>query len=107
MRAAVDEEVGVETYSALWGVARASRVWLLAVGIAGYAGILAGWTGGQSARVGIAITLVLVVGGLGAAWVAWRMIKQPTTNHSRWIERFSALWVLSFYLSMGLLPHWG
>jgi 4-hydroxybenzoate polyprenyltransferase len=107
VRAAADEEVGVETYSALWGVTRATGGWLLAVAIAGCAGMLAGWTVGQSARVGIAITLVMLSGWLAAAWVARRMVKQPTSNRSRWIERLSAIWVLLFYLSMGLLPHLG
>jgi len=67
--------------------------------------MLAGWTVGQGTRVGIAITLVLILGLLGAAWVAWRMAKEPTTSHSRWIERMSATWVLAFYLTMGLMPH--
>jgi 4-hydroxybenzoate polyprenyltransferase len=107
VRAATDEEIGVETYSALWGVKKATGVWLLAVAMAGCAGILAGWAVGQSARVGIAITLLLVSGWLAAAWVAWRMVSQPTSSHSRWIERLSAMWVLVFYLSMGLLPQWG
>src|SRR5581483_5961834 len=85
VRAAPDEEAGVETYSVLWGVARASWVWLLAVALAGVAGFLAGWTVEQGARVGLAITFVLLAGVVGAAWVAWRMMKEPTTSHSRWI----------------------
>lgn len=104
VRAPEDEEVGVETYSALWGVRRASMVWLLAVGAAGGAGMLAAWTLGQGARTGTAITLVLAVGWLAALWVAWRMAREQTSSGSRWIERFSAAWVLLFYLSMGLLP---
>jgi 4-hydroxybenzoate polyprenyltransferase len=107
VRAHQDEEVGVETYSALWGIKRATLSWLAAISIAGMAGILAGWTLGQGARIGIAITCVMVVGALAAGWVAWRMIRQPETSNSRWIERYSALWVLVFYLTMGLLPHWG
>lgn len=107
VRAAVDEEVGVETYSALWGVARAARAWYLAVTLAGCAGILAGWTVGEGSRVGFAISAVMVGAWLAAGVVAWRMIKLPTSSNSRWIERLSAVWVLLFYLSMGLLPHWG
>ena len=107
VRAAADEEGGVETYSALWGVGRATQVWLLAVTLAGSAGILAGWTVGEGSRVGIAISAVMIAAWLGAGVVAWRMIQQPTSSNSRWIERLSAVWVLLFYLSMGLLPHWG
>src|SRR5262249_42690694 len=71
VRAAADEEVGVETYSVLWGVAKASWVWLLAVALAACAGVLAGWSVGQGPRVGMAITLVLLAVFLAAAWVAW------------------------------------
>jgi 4-hydroxybenzoate polyprenyltransferase len=106
VRSAEDEEIGVETYSALWGVARATAVWLLAVVVAGSAGILAGWTVGESPRVGVAISLVMICGWLAAGYVTWRMIKVPTSSNSGWIERISAVWVLLFYLSMGLLPHW-
>jgi 4-hydroxybenzoate polyprenyltransferase len=105
VRAAQDEEVGVETYSALWGIGRASAAWLLTVTVAASAGMVAGWTLGEGVRVGAAITLLLFGGWLVAAAVAWRMMKQPTTSNSRWIERISALWVLTFYLGMGLLPH--
>jgi 4-hydroxybenzoate polyprenyltransferase len=107
VRAAPDEEHGVETYSALWGINRAVFAWLLAVTVAGCAGIMAAWSLGQGARPAIAIMLVLLAGWLAALWVAWRMAKQPTTKHSRWLEAFSGVWLLAFYLCMGLLPHWG
>jgi 4-hydroxybenzoate polyprenyltransferase len=105
VRAAADEEKGVETYSALWGVARATLAWLLAVTIAAAAGIVAGWTVREGAATGIAITVAMMVGWLVAGVVAWRMIKTPVSGNSRWIERISAVWVLLFYLAMGLLPH--
>jgi hypothetical protein len=57
--------------------------------------------------VGIAISTVMVGAWLAAGVVAWRMSQQPTSSNSHWIERLSAVWVLLFYLSMGLLPHWG
>jgi 4-hydroxybenzoate polyprenyltransferase len=104
VRAPADEETGVETYSVLWGARRAAWVWLLAVVAAGSAGILAGWTLGVSGSVVFAIALVLAAGMLVAAWGAWRMADAPTTGHSQWIERIAALWVLLFYLAMGLLP---
>lgn len=105
VRAAADEETGVETYSVLWGVARASWAWWLAVAIAGGAGIAAAWTVEMNTRSAGVITGIVALGVLIAAWGAWRMATQPTSANSKWIERLSALWVLTFYLSMGLLPH--
>jgi 4-hydroxybenzoate polyprenyltransferase len=106
IRASEDEEVGVETYSALWGVPRATAVWLLAVGIAGASGIAAGWSVSQEVGIRSAMALGFVCGWIAAAWVGWQMVLQPSSNNSRWIE-LSGLWVLAFYLSLGLLPHWG
>jgi 4-hydroxybenzoate polyprenyltransferase len=105
VRAPVAEEQGVETYSALWGAMRASWAWWLAVVVAATAGGVAGWSLGQGAGVGTSIAIVMVAGVLATAWVAWRMAQRPTEGHSKWIERASAIWVLLFYLSMGLLPH--
>lgn len=101
LRAPQDEEVGVETYSALWGVLRATVIWLVAVGVAGTGAIAAAWTVGA----GEAMTSVVVVGLVVVGWVAWRMIQQPIHSNSKWIERLSALWVLALYLSLGILPH--
>jgi 4-hydroxybenzoate polyprenyltransferase len=107
VRAVEDEEAGVETYSALWGIARATAVWLLALIIAGASGIVAGWIAAPRMGSALAITGVIMAGWMMALWVGGRMIKQPNAHNSRWIEQFSGLWVLLFYLSLGLLPHWG
>lgn len=106
VRAAQDEEVGVETYSALWGVRRASLAWLLAITLAAMAGLAAAWALPVETLPRVTMTLVIVAGWVGAGVVAWRMIQEPVTQNSSWIERYSAIWVLTFYLTMGFLPHW-
>lgn len=101
VRAPQDEEAGVETYSLLWGVPRAAAVWAGAVGLAALLALAA------AAAVQAAV-LFLPIAGLGiaaAGWAAWRMGRNPTSAHSRWIEHVSALWVLGCYLGLGLLPH--
>jgi 4-hydroxybenzoate polyprenyltransferase len=103
LRAPQDEEVGVETYSALWGVPRATALWLLAIAVAGVSGIIAGWAAG----IGSAMSLVVVIGLTAVVWVGWRMVQDPTPSNSRWIEYGSALWVLALYLCLGVLPHLG
>jgi hypothetical protein len=80
--------------------------WLLALFVAGVGGMAAGWTVAQLERTGITITLVFVTLWIVASWIAWRMVQYPSSANSRWIERFSALWLLAFYLTLGLLPHW-
>ena len=101
LRAPEAEELGVETYSALWGVGHATWTWTGALGVAALCGALAGRAIGLSW-----LLFVIIAGGVGAALVvAWRMACAPSVRRSKGIEGVSALWVLALYLALGLLPH--
>jgi 4-hydroxybenzoate polyprenyltransferase len=99
LRAPVDEESGVDTYSLLWGTRRAVGAWAGAL----IAAAALAWGAAQAVGVGGPFALVAGLGVSGAAWAAASMLHQPTTAHSRRIERISALWVLGCYLALGLL----
>ena len=100
LRAPEYEEPGVETYSALWGIPVAAWSWAAAVGAAALAGTLAG----VGADKGLWLGAVAVVGVGGAIWAAATMQRRRSHAAAKWIERISALWVLLFYLALGLLP---
>lgn len=101
LRSAEDEEPGVETYSALWGVPGATAAWLLAMTAAAICAALAAQAIGAMLPV-----VVLSLVDLGAAgWVAWRMTRRPTRLGSRAIQLIGALWVLSLYLLLGMVGH--
>jgi 4-hydroxybenzoate polyprenyltransferase len=100
LRAPEAEEPGVETYSLLWGIPRATVVWGAALALAGLCATLAAWAAGSWWIVaGVAL-----VGIAAAALLGSRYVRQPTLTHSKGIEQFSALWMLLLYAALALLP---
>jgi hypothetical protein len=68
--------------------------------LAGLCATLAAWSAGSPWLVAFSACL----GFVAAAALGVRYIHQPTHNHSKWIERLSALWMLLLYATLALLP---
>ena len=100
IRAPADEEVGVNTYSALWGPRNASLVWLGAMLTTAICATLAAgadrfrYAGGDGAGRDAAD------GGL----VVWRFLATPTKRRSKLIETLAGVWTILLYLSVGDVP---
>ena len=99
-RAPVDEEPGVETYSALWGTAGAARAWMLAVLLTA----AAAWQ--ASRRIGTAMPTLLMLAALvvPCAVVAFRMGRRAAPNSGKALEVVSGLWTVLMYLGLGAAP---
>ena len=100
VRAPADEETGVETYSALWGVTRALQIWMGAI-------ILTAIFAWQAARQVdaermVVALLVVLVSGCGAAAIA--LARRPVAGRGKAIEIASGVWTLLMYLSLGAIP---
>lgn len=93
LRAPEDEERGVETYSAMWGIGRASMAWWLAVVAAGAFAVLTGLAMGWASWFAV----IAIVGAAGCGWAAWTMTRRRSSASAKWIEHASALWVLALY----------
>lgn len=96
IRAPQDEETGVETYSALWGPAHASRVWLGLLILSALLGIIASHFIGR-------LTLSAIIQGLLsllALALVLRFIRSPHSGKS--IENMAGVWILISYLHLGL-----
>lgn len=94
------EEIGVPTYSKLWGMQRAAAIWLAAMAVTGICGILA------AQRIGIAPA---AAGGLGVLWLAAavlaaRFVARPDAAGGRRLEAMAGVWTLGVYLILGILP---
>ena len=100
LRAPVDEEAGVPTYTALWGRTRAVAVWWAA--LASTAAVATFAAGAIHFRLPVAI--VLAAGLLTAGFVGRRFLRDPSSPHARPFERVSGLWTLAMYLSLGAVP---
>ncbi len=100
MRAPADEEHGVETYSALWGVRGAVGAWLLAILATGVAAFAA------SARIGtdVPTLLMLVVLAGTCATVGERFLRDAAPGRGRWIETMAGVWTVLLYVGLGAVP---
>jgi 4-hydroxybenzoate polyprenyltransferase len=105
IRAPLDEEPGVETYSSAWGVKKAVLAWLAALALSGLAAAIAARQVGFLAPTAALLAVMLAV----AAGTAWLFLRDPSTKASRRMEAESGAWTLLVYLGMGILPalwHW-
>ncbi len=97
IRTPADEEVGVETYTKLWGVRRAPLAWLAAVACNAVAACFA------ARSIGFAIPAIAILGALlaAAAAIAFAFRRDPSAASAKRIPIFSALWTLLMYLTLG------
>lgn len=100
IRAPVDEETGVETYSALWGRQRAVWVWLGALGVTA----VGAWIAAAQIQFATQASALLALLLLVAIVVGLRFLRAPVSSRARWIELVSGCWTLLMYLSLGALP---
>lgn len=101
IRAPQDEEFGVETYSVLWGPARAARVWLTLVLATALAALIAAAQVNALLPVAIILTVLL----LGAFSVASFFLAHLDRNGAgKRIEIYAGIWTLLMYLTLGAVP---
>ena len=99
IRAPVDEETGVQTYSAIWGRRTAIIAWFAAMGATALCAL-------QVVRrldaIGVAALLVLLLSI--NLLVALRFLGQTETGAGKAIETVSGIWTVLMYLSVGAGP---
>jgi 4-hydroxybenzoate polyprenyltransferase len=100
IRAPADEEIGVQTYSALWGRARAVSAWLCALVLTAVC------TGIVALRIDFLLPVlgVLTVLFLAGAAAGWRLVHHPQSGSGKVLELLSGVWTLGLYLSLGAVP---
>ena len=100
IRAPMDEEAGVETYSARWGQSAAARAWLAALTSAGTCAVIAGRTIGMTVPLAAAALALL----FACALTARRFVAAPAPSGGTRFEALSWLWTVSMYLTLGVVP---
>ena len=100
IRVPVDEEHGVETYSALWGTRGATRVWLGSLLITACAAWRAAAQTGT--EVPMLLLLIVLVGVCGA--IALRTPRLETSGSGKAIELMSGVWTVFMYIGLGVAP---
>jgi 4-hydroxybenzoate polyprenyltransferase len=107
IRAPADEEVGVETYSAIWGRGGAVAAWLGAMALCAMCALVAA----REIRFVLPVAVVLVILLAAAVIVAAGYLRAPLPGSGKRVELVSGLWTLAMYVSVGIAPlvlrHWG
>jgi len=100
IRSPNDEELGVETYTALWGQQRAVVAWLSALLLTTVCALMAAWQIDFLLPAALLMaSLLFIAGALSLAF-----IKQSTSQLAKKFELVSGLWTLLMYLSLGAVP---
>jgi len=100
IRAQADEEVGVQTYTALWGRKVAVLAWLGVMGVTGLCATLA------ASRIAF---ILPVLTATGTVWVVAMVagtgfLRAPKPGSGKRFELLAGIWTLVLYLSLGLAP---
>ncbi len=100
LRAPADEERGVETYTVLWGRARAVATWLAALVLTGAFAVIAaqriGWHWPMAALLGVPLAV--------AVWLGVTFVRAPVAGRGQRLELLSGVWTLVLYLGLGAAP---
>jgi 4-hydroxybenzoate polyprenyltransferase len=107
IRAPADEEVGVETYSAIWGRGGAVAAWLGAMALCAVCALVAA----REIRFVLPVAVVLVILLAAAVIVVAGYLRAPLPGSGKRVELVSGLWTFAMYVSVGIAPlalrHWG
>lgn len=96
LRQPAGEENGVPTYSKLWGLKSASRVWLGCLVATALFATAAAWQIGFDLFVGLTLSALII-------WVIPQVRNYSNTSQKRF-ELISGVWTLTLYLGLGLIP---
>lgn len=94
------EREGVETYSGLWGPARAAQVWLAFVALSLCLLIAVGAATGHMA----AVAVPGCAGALVCLWAARRYVRDQSAADQKRMDQIAGLWVFLCYALAGFAP---
>ncbi len=100
IRAPSQEEPGVETYTAMWGIPRAVGAWLLALISTACFILLAAW------KIDFFLPVLMVAGALLllASAYSFVFIRKRSNKLAKGFEAASGVWTLFMYLMLGIVP---
>lgn len=100
IRVPADEEVGVNTYSAIWGPRIAVGAWLTAMLATTALAIVAAWHIEFVVPVAVTLGSLLLLAGASARWY----LRSPLPGRGKLIENLAGIWTLALYLILGAVP---
>lgn len=102
IRSPEDEEKGVETYSYLWGIKKATMSWLLMIILTGICAIFASIHLPKPFTVIVSTYVIFYV--IMSLIFILKFYQNHTTKQGKVFENLSGLFTLGVYLLLGLIP---
>lgn len=100
IRAPMQEEKGVQTYSSVWGVKKAVIVWLFMMSVTAVTITFAA----NKINFALPVAVIMAFIFIFASFVGIKLINAKTDKLANLIEPVSGIWTLAIYLSIGVLP---
>lgn len=97
IRAPHDEKPGVDTYSAMLGLTRALRLWVLVL----FFTLILALGAAHYAHAKPVVSIALIVYFCLTLWAAIHHHRTQTTSSAKWVEQASGLWTILMYLTLG------
>ncbi len=95
-----NEEEGVVSYSKLWGMNHAVRVWIAVLIVTLGLAFAAAWAINSPFWVYILLIIFALIG----LTVALNFMRLPSQKRAKQIEIISGIWTMGMYLNLGALP---
>ncbi|MEO1534892.1 MAG: UbiA family prenyltransferase [Planctomycetota bacterium] len=100
IRSPDDEELGVNTYSAIWGRQTAAAAWIGVMIVAAVLSVSAASHIGFAWPVA-AVSLAMLA---AAGFVASHFVRSPEAGLGKRLELLSGVWVIAMYTTLGVIP---
>jgi 4-hydroxybenzoate polyprenyltransferase len=100
IRAPEDEEEGVKTYTALWGIKTAVIAWMSMITVTA----LSAYWASRLINFHNVMTGLLLFLWVLALFLAVNFIMSRHRTFAKWFEHFSGIWTLLMYLGLGVIP---
>ena len=99
-KAPIDEEVGVISYTGLWGIQKAVIIWMASILVALVIATFAAY------YAGFGLPLFIVLSALAVICIipGFLFLKSPSKKTAKLTEAASGIWTVGMYLSLGGIP---
>jgi len=101
LRRPADEEEGVDTYTRLWGFARAPWVWFALLVVTAISAVMAA----QMIDFVMPVLVVMSVALGAAGYLTFSFVRAEGKYGGKRFETFVGLWTITLYLILGLIPY--
>lgn len=100
LKAPADEEIGVVSYTGLWGTKKAIIVWMICIVIT----LILATIAAAYAQYGLPVLSVLLALAILTVLPGFGFMRSPSKKTAKRVEMMSGIWTIGMYLTLGAVP---